>query len=130
MSVAALEAVELDGALKEGTARLAQRFFERAATVVDTPWGIAAGNDLRMPGVAGRRTLLSRFVNWYIALLHLGARADPTMAMAFLKVSNLLAPPQSLFNYRLATRVLSSALIRRVLRKESLRLGAAARKAA
>ncbi|HEY1337262.1 MAG TPA: hypothetical protein VGF59_07115, partial [Bryobacteraceae bacterium] len=56
MSVAALEALELEECLKENPADLAARFFARARAVVDIPWSIAAGNDLRMPEAVGRRT--------------------------------------------------------------------------
>jgi hypothetical protein len=67
MSVAVLEAIELDKALCRGLKNLAQRFFVQAAKVVDSPWSIAAGNDLRMPGVVGRKTAMHRFFNWYVA---------------------------------------------------------------
>jgi 2-polyprenyl-6-methoxyphenol hydroxylase-like FAD-dependent oxidoreductase len=41
MSVAALEALELDKVLRNGSKNLAQRFFAQAAKVVDSPWKIA-----------------------------------------------------------------------------------------
>jgi hypothetical protein len=108
MSVAALEAFELDKVLKQRRTKLAQAFFARAGKVVDIPWSIAAGGDLGIPEVTGPRPLALRFLNWYIARLHVGARRDPKLAMAFHKVTNLLASPQSLFNPLLAMRVLSA----------------------
>jgi len=48
MSASALEAAALQQALREGTKQLAQRFL-MSATVVDNPWAIAVGSDLRMP---------------------------------------------------------------------------------
>src|SRR5581483_1345200 len=55
MSVAALEAMELDRALAAGRADLARRFFAGASKIVDIPWSIAVGGDLRIPEVKGPR---------------------------------------------------------------------------
>jgi len=127
MSVAALEAVELDKALRRGSKNLAQRFFAQAAKVVDSPWRMAAGNDLRMPGVAGPKSSMARLFNWYVSELHISARTDSCMAMAFQNVTNLLAPPQSLLRPRIAVRVLSQAWSRSAARNRDSRLDAAAR---
>jgi hypothetical protein len=51
MTVAAQEAMLLRECLDAGATDLAQRFFTRAAAVIDTPWDIAVGNDLRHPKV-------------------------------------------------------------------------------
>ena len=127
MSVAALEAVELDKALRHGSKNLAQRFFAQAAKVVDSPWRMAAGNDLRIPGVAGPKSSMVRFFNWYVSELHISARTDSCMAMAFQNVTNLAAPPQSLLKLQIAMRVLSRAWSRRTARNRASRLEAAAR---
>jgi 2-polyprenyl-6-methoxyphenol hydroxylase-like FAD-dependent oxidoreductase len=66
MTVAVLEAVELDNVLREGSRKFAQSFFARAAKIVDAPWSMAAGNDLRMPDVPGKRTVIGRFLHWYL----------------------------------------------------------------
>jgi 2-polyprenyl-6-methoxyphenol hydroxylase-like FAD-dependent oxidoreductase len=119
MSVAVLEAVELDKALREGSRKLAPRFFARAAKIVDAPWSMAAGNDLRMPDVPGKKTVVDRFLHWYIAKLNMAARYDMTAVMAFQKAKNLLAPPQSLFNPALMARVLSAAISLRPVTRPS-----------
>jgi hypothetical protein len=106
MSVAALEALELQKALSVETGDLARRFFAGAAKVVDIPWSIAVGNDLRMPETVGRRTAAGKFLNWYIAKLHKAGQDDRVVSLAFHRVSNLLAPPASIFNPRVAGRVL------------------------
>jgi 2-polyprenyl-6-methoxyphenol hydroxylase-like FAD-dependent oxidoreductase len=121
MSVAALEAVELDKALRGGSTDLARRFFAQIARIVDVPWGTAAGNDLRMPGVTGRRTPMTRFFNWYVAKVHLAAQHDSSVAMAFHKVASLLVPPQSLFKPSVITRVLLTAPIARFASQASRR---------
>ena len=127
MSVAALEAIELNTMLIEDGPRLAQRFFRRAAKIIDTPWRITTANDLRISGIGGPQGLIDRFVNWYIAELHVGARTDARMVTAFHQVTNLLAPPQGLLKPRLVARVLSMAWSREVARNRASRLEAASR---
>jgi hypothetical protein len=107
MTVAAQEAMLLRECLDAGAADLARRFFARAADVIDTPWDIAVGNDLRHPKVEGPRPAKVRFINWYIGKLHIAARYDARLATAFLEVANLEAPP---------TRLLQPAVVMRVIR--------------
>jgi 2-polyprenyl-6-methoxyphenol hydroxylase-like FAD-dependent oxidoreductase len=126
MSVACLQAVALDEVISESQADLTARFFARAAKVVDTPWSIAAGNDLRMPEALGPRTGAVRLINWYMAKLHKAAHSDPVPALAFHKVSNLLAPPPSVMHPRIAFRVLSGGLARRRPQREALGAAVAA----
>jgi 2-polyprenyl-6-methoxyphenol hydroxylase-like FAD-dependent oxidoreductase len=105
MSVAALQSIELAAVMAEGTHELARRFFRRAAKIVDMPWTISVGNDLRMPETVGPRNASVSFVNWYISKLHKAAHADPVPAKAFMRVANLLAPPSSILNPKVAWRV-------------------------
>ena len=107
MTVAAQEAMLLRECLDAGAADLARRFFARAADVIDTPWDIAVGNDLRHPKAEGPRPPKVRFINWYIGKLHMAARHDAKLATAFLEVANLEAPP---------TRLLQPAVVMRVIR--------------
>ena len=106
MSVAALQAMELNAALRKGSEELSYHFFARAAKVVDVPWSIAAGSDLRMPEATGQRSAMLKFTNWYIAKLHKAAHTDQALTFAFLNVANLLAPPSSLMHPHLMLRVL------------------------
>ena len=106
MTVAALESMELKAVLAEGTGNLARRFFAQASKVVDIPWSIAVGNDLRMPEATGPRTFGTRVINAYMAKLHKAAHHDPEVALAFHKVGNLLAAPPSVMHPRIALRVL------------------------
>ena len=129
MSVAAMEAVELDRALRANCTNLAETFFEQASKVVDTAWSMTAGNDLRMPGVVGERSTISRLLNWYVGELHVSAQSDPTLVIAFQNVMNLLKDPQSLRDWSLARRVLYGAFVRRAATKKASRLEAAARAA-
>jgi 2-polyprenyl-6-methoxyphenol hydroxylase-like FAD-dependent oxidoreductase len=105
MTVAAEEALALQQCLRAGSNDLARRFFRAAAKIVDIPWDIAVGNDLRHPHVKGARPPMLRFINWYIGKLHVAATRDSTLATAFLKVVNLMMPPSSLLSPVIARRV-------------------------
>ena len=105
MAVAAQEALTLQQCLRTGSRDLARRFFKAVAKIVDIPWDIAVGNDLRHPQVKGMRPPTLRFINWYIGKLHLAATRDSVLATAFLKVVNLMVPPPSLLSPVIAWRV-------------------------
>lgn len=105
MTVAAQEALRLQQCLLAGSNDLARRFFRAAARIVDIPWDIAVGNDLRHPQVKGARPPMLRFINWYIGKLHLAAANDSTLTSTFLKVVNLMIPPPSLLSPSIAWRV-------------------------
>jgi 2-polyprenyl-6-methoxyphenol hydroxylase-like FAD-dependent oxidoreductase len=110
MTVAAQEAAALDSCLNKGVADLAQRFFKAAAGVVDVPWDIAVGNDLRHPAVKGPRPAFVRFINWYVGKLHMAAQHDEKLSNAFLSVANLVSPPPTLLSPSVAWRVLRGNL--------------------
>lgn len=105
ITVAAQEALTLQQCLSMGRDDLGRRFFKAAAKIVDIPWHIAVGNDLRHPQVEGARPAMLRFINWYIGKLHLAATCDGTLATEFLRVVNLMAPPPTLMSPMIAWRV-------------------------
>jgi 2-polyprenyl-6-methoxyphenol hydroxylase-like FAD-dependent oxidoreductase len=108
MSVASLEALELQKSLVESSSLkgLWKRFFKRAAKVVDVPWTIAVGEDLRYPEVEAKRSPAVNFINWYVGKVHQAAQKDAQVANAFHQVSNLLKPPPSLFDPGIVSRVI------------------------
>ena len=115
MTVAALQAARLrqlltsDGAGNGSSGSgdgLARRFFRDAAKLIDGPWSIAVGTDLRFPEVAGPRSLKVHFVNAYVHRLHRAATADPVLGAAFLRVLNLIDPPTALLAPSIMWRVL------------------------
>jgi 2-polyprenyl-6-methoxyphenol hydroxylase-like FAD-dependent oxidoreductase len=106
MTVSALEALALRDCLRDGAGQLGPRFFRSAAKLVDIPWGIAVGADLRFPEVEGPRTPKVRMVNAYLARLHVAAGSDPVLGRAFLRVVNLIDPPEHLMRPELAFRVM------------------------
>jgi hypothetical protein len=118
MTVAALEAVALDNWLANDAARSAQNYFARATKFIDLAWDTAVGTDLSYPAVEGRRTPLTRFLNWYLGKLHIAAHDDATVSLAFLKVVNMVAPPQTVLHPRIVWRVLKGNLRARNQRGE------------
>jgi 2-polyprenyl-6-methoxyphenol hydroxylase-like FAD-dependent oxidoreductase len=111
MTVAALESLALQNCLAQGSQNLARRFFKEAGKVVDIAWNMAANNDLRITQMEGARSPMVRFLNWYMSKLHVAARRDRVVAIAFLQVSNLMASPYSLMHPRIALRVLWGNLL-------------------
>lgn len=109
MTVASLQALLLRRMLAKGTNGIARRFFKGAAKVIDGPWSISVGSDLRFAEVEGRRTLQVRLVNAYVGRLHASATADPVLGTAFLRVINLIDPPTKLLAPGIVLRVLRGA---------------------
>ena len=75
--------------------------------MIEGPWSIAVGTDLRFPEVIGPRSPKVRFVNAYVHRLHVAAVTDAVLGAAFLRVLNLVDPP---------TRLLAPGIVLRVLR--------------
>ena len=119
MTVAVLQAELLEARLSEGLDRLAPRFFAGASRVIDGPWSIAVGNDLRFPQAVGARSLGGRLINRYLDHYVRAAASDPVLSRAFFEVSNLRAPPASLLRPLLACRAFFPA-------RKGLALGAGA----
>jgi 2-polyprenyl-6-methoxyphenol hydroxylase-like FAD-dependent oxidoreductase len=105
ISVAALEAKLLGDCLRAGGG-LWRRFFAGAARIIDMPWAIAVGNDLRFEEVEGKRSRTARFQNAYIERLLAAATVDPAVALAFIRVVHLIEPLPSLFAPAVLLRVL------------------------
>ena len=98
MTVAALEAWELHGCLRTGSANLAQRYFRRAAAHIDTPWTITVGVAPR-PVRAYQKRLLAAAVH------------DQAVATAFLRVNHLLDAPTALMRPAVMWRVARASVL-------------------
>jgi 2-polyprenyl-6-methoxyphenol hydroxylase-like FAD-dependent oxidoreductase len=110
MSVAALEALQLQSCLQDQAKPLWKRMFRASARIIDTPWTIAVGADLGFPEVEGKRTALGRVLGQYVKQLRRGAIQDPKLALAFLRVAQLLDEPPALLTPSLVFRTLRSSL--------------------
>jgi hypothetical protein len=114
MTVAAVEALALRDLLAGPVAEadLAARFFRQAARIIDVPWDIAAGGDLRLPSIPGPRSLKVRVINTYVARVQAAAAVDPQVGLAFLRVANTVDRPDKLLRPAVALRVLRAGLSR------------------
>jgi hypothetical protein len=114
MTVAAMEALTLAECLRAQTGRdltgLPARFFKKVSPVVDIPWTMATGEDLRFTEVQGPRAPGADFINGYVAQVHRAAMTDPVVCRAFFNAANLNQPPASLFHPAILVRVLRANL--------------------
>lgn len=79
---------------------------ERVAAIADQAWMIAAGGDLAYPQVVGERSRMSGVVRGYMAKVFRACSVDGHVVSALWNVTNLLAPPSSLFKPAIMLRVL------------------------
>ncbi|AKT37818.1 uncharacterized protein CMC5_019610 [Chondromyces crocatus] len=121
MTTGALSALTLDRCLHEQRrARhtrpgeelcgLTRRFQSRVAEVVEAPWRIATGEDLRFPEVEGERSRSQTLLNWYARHVHGLCGYDPEVTARFCRVQHMLAGPLALFHPRVAIAVLRRQL--------------------
>ena len=115
MSVAALEASALKECLVADPQPLAGAFFARAGRIVDMAWTISVGTDQKLAGTRPG-SVAERLFGWYLDRLQVAARHDAQSALAFLRVSNLLARPRSLLHPSVMLRVLRGNLVERFRR--------------
>jgi hypothetical protein len=98
MTTAAMAALWLRDCLGAGTKGLTRRYFKGVTRIIDVPWAITVGNDLRFPHVPGPRTWRMRLLNAYLPRLHRAATLDTVVGGTFLKVANFLGPPRALLS--------------------------------
>ncbi len=113
MTTGALEAVALGEILKDyngqNDAGLAKAFQSRLAKVIETPWLMATGEDLRYPGTEGGQIkwqdrIVQKYIERYINAMAL----YPEIIDPFVQVMNLLQPPTTLFRPGIFVKVVSS----------------------
>ncbi len=111
MTVAALAALALGDELGRSRGNLdevGRRFQKRLAGVVQAPWLMATGEDLRWPATEGSRPGgVARLAQRYIDQVVLASGADPVVSLAFWQVTHLVKPPSLLFHPRVAARTLA-----------------------
>ncbi|WP_459191603.1 FAD-dependent oxidoreductase [Halosimplex sp. J119] len=107
MSIAALDALVLHHALADdGLDRLAPRFFDAVAPVLDTPWQMATGGDYQYDETDGDPSLATEAFNWYFSRLLRQAHDDGVLAEAYGDVVGLERSPAALLRPRIFARVL------------------------
>lgn len=107
MTVAGLDAMALRECLRHGDHDLPRRYFRASAKDIAVAWQLAAGSDLALPEVKGKRSLSVRLTNWYTGHVLATAESDPVVAEAFLRVVHLVDPPTRLLHPSVVGRVLT-----------------------
>jgi 2-polyprenyl-6-methoxyphenol hydroxylase-like FAD-dependent oxidoreductase len=105
MTVAALQALELDRCLRRGSNNLAARYFCAAAKPIGVAWQLAVGSDLTVPEVEGPRPLSTRLLNRYVDRVQAAAETDTVMAKRFIRVAGFHDSPASLMQPSVVLRV-------------------------
>ncbi|MBV8862645.1 MAG: 2-polyprenyl-6-methoxyphenol hydroxylase-like oxidoreductase, partial [Mycobacterium sp.] len=105
MTVAILQALELEKCLRRGTDDLASRFFRAASKPIGVAWQLAVGGDLNLPEIEGPRSLSVRLVNSYVDKVQAAAGRDIVVAEKFVRVAGFRAPPGSLMHPAVMSRV-------------------------
>jgi len=118
MTTGALEAMALDTVLSEyigqNSAGMTKTFQSRLAKVIETPWLMATGEDLRYPATEGGKTeWQDRLVQKYIDTFINAMPEHPEITDNFVQVMNLLKPPTSLFQPTILLKVIGSMLSRK-----------------
>jgi 2-polyprenyl-6-methoxyphenol hydroxylase-like FAD-dependent oxidoreductase len=113
MTVATIEAAMLQAVLaKDGGEPAPLLFFKKMSRIIDSPWSITVRNDQRFVGHDVRR-VRGALTQWYMDKLHIAAQGDLSVALAFLRVTNMIAPPASVLHPRTIMRVLWGNLRRK-----------------
>jgi 2-polyprenyl-6-methoxyphenol hydroxylase-like FAD-dependent oxidoreductase len=111
MSVAALDALSLHHALRAGgAAGLADRYFDRMASVVDAVWRLAVSADFEFPRTTGPKPRGTDLLNRYRSRLVRAAHSDDRVSDAFARVFLLERKSTSLLHPSILLRVLRSTV--------------------
>jgi 2-polyprenyl-6-methoxyphenol hydroxylase-like FAD-dependent oxidoreductase len=107
MTVAALQAEALDRLLaRQDAFDLPRRFYREAARIIEGPWSMSTGADLRYGEVEGPRSAVGNVMNAYFGRLLRAARKHPPTARRILRVLQLVDAPSALLNPALVARAL------------------------
>lgn len=113
MTTAALGAITLGRCLVEQRQRrgrdlagMSRRFQAELARLTDDPWHTATREDLRHPGVEGKRPLVSRLLDPYVTRVYKVSGHDPEVLQAFYRAMHMLDGPSVLLRPDIVLRVL------------------------
>ncbi|MFG2357340.1 FAD-dependent oxidoreductase [Streptomyces sp. NPDC048521] len=113
MTVAALGAEVLRAHLRRGGHPAPLPYLrDLARRAVGPVWDTNAVNDLRFPGVPGRRSPRTRFTQAYIGLVQRAASRDAAISHALIRVLSLVDPGTALLRPPFALRVLRTLAAR------------------
>lgn len=116
MTVAAIEARELDRALRENAVLdgLPTRFHTRLSKHIQNAWLLATGEDLRYPETEGKRpNAFARLVQKYVDYVLETLPYDTEVTRTFVHVTNLYKSPTVLFQPHVVWSVLRHRFLNR-----------------
>ncbi len=127
MTVAALEAVELDTLLCEqqrkypgGDIRgFSRRFQKKITRIVDTFWLLASSEDFRYPETQGKRPAGVKLLNRYARRVHELSTFDPQVTLLLYQVLQAIISPLALFSPQILAKVLFKRAPRQSHREET-----------
>jgi 2-polyprenyl-6-methoxyphenol hydroxylase-like FAD-dependent oxidoreductase len=105
MSVAAIEAEQLDRVLVDGMDRLSPRFFTSVLPAIGAAWGLVAGSDRPFSTTPVSLSPPDRFIDWYVGKLLIAAQRDAVVSDAFHRVADMVDLPPRLLRPAIASRV-------------------------
>lgn len=82
--------------------------------MLDRPWALAVGGDLRFPQVEGARPPGAAVLERYLTRYRAAAAKDAVLGRAFIEVVNMVQPPAHLRRPHLAWRALRAGRSRAV----------------
>jgi 2-polyprenyl-6-methoxyphenol hydroxylase-like FAD-dependent oxidoreductase len=109
MTVCALEAQALgrwwQGAIARGQEPETRHFFQMIARLLATPWKLSTDAEKEHLTAPERRTLPAKWLRAYFLRLRQASQHNAVVALAFIRVTQLLSPPASLFHPRVMAGV-------------------------
>ena len=123
MTVAATQALALRQFLR--SVRPVTQLREAIAQASGTAWRLSVMSDRRMPWI-GTGRISERVSNRYATMIFHAAQRDPRVARAFIRVANLVQPPQSLVHPMIAARILARGALASPIRPRTVSTALAA----
>jgi 2-polyprenyl-6-methoxyphenol hydroxylase-like FAD-dependent oxidoreductase len=117
MTIACLDALELDKSLKEqrrlvgqgDVTGLSRRCLAAVTNAKEGPWTMATSEDFRDPAVLGKRPVLFPVMRWYFDQVHLATMKDDEVMRVFIRATNMVDGAENLLSPRTILRVLRAA---------------------
>ncbi|MBC6973387.1 glutamate synthase [Bacillus sp. Xin] len=101
ISVAAMEAEELQMCLKKGKALekgFTRGFYKRISKIIKTPWEMATTEAFRHPKIKGEKSFIQPFQQWYTKKIYQLSANNPDIYIRLVRVMNLMRSPLHLFH--------------------------------
>ncbi len=111
MSVAAMEAEELQMCLKEGKALekgFTRGFYKRISKIIKMPWEMATTEAFRHPKIKGDKSFIQPFQQWYTKKIYQLSANNPDIYIRLVRVMNLMRSPLHLFHPKVWFAILTT----------------------